>query len=90
MGLFNVVTVNWENCTNKHCLLIEHTMFNHVAFVSFVTAGGRLRLIAVCTHGTVWCASEVKVHRCVCVMADDHCLGKHRPFVCSKVGQIPV
>ena len=31
MGLFNVVTVNWENCTNKHCLLIEHNMFNHVA-----------------------------------------------------------
>ena len=31
----------------------------------FVTAGGRLRLIAVCTYGTVWCASEVKVDRCV-------------------------
>ena len=62
---FDVLSVNWGNCTNKHCLLIEHTMINHVAFVGFVTAGGRLRLIAVCTHGTVWCAGEVKVDRCV-------------------------
>ena len=62
---FCVLMVNWVCCTNKHCLLIEHTMINHVAFVGFVTAGGRLRLIAVCTHGTVWCADEVKVDRCV-------------------------
>ena len=65
MGLFNVVKVNCKNHTNRHCLLIEHTMINHAAFVGFVTAGGRLRLIAVCTHGTVWCAGEVKVDMCV-------------------------
>ena len=62
---FDVLSVDWVNCTNEHCLLIEHTMINQVAFVGFVTAGGRLRLIAVCTHGTVWCAGEVKVDMCV-------------------------
>ena len=39
---FNVLSVDWGNCTNEHCLLIEHTMINQVAFVGFVTAGGRL------------------------------------------------
>ena len=39
---FDVLSVDWGNCTNEHCLLIEHTMINQVAFVGFVTAGGRL------------------------------------------------
>lgn len=62
---FDVLSVDLGNCTNEHCLLIEHTMINQVAFVGFVTAGGRLRQISVCTHGTVWCAGEVKVDMCV-------------------------
>ena len=39
---FDVLSVDWGDCTNEHCLLIEHTMINQVAFVGFVTAGGRL------------------------------------------------